>query len=301
MLGQDLPAHGGGVGGGGGDGGAVGPHHFPAEGLLLVGDLDHVDLAVQAQIGAGHGEGRAPLTGAGLGGHALQALLLGVVGLGDGGVELVGAGGVVALELVVDLGRGLELFLQAVGPDQGGGTVHFIEVPDLFGDRDVGVVVVQFLLDQLLAEHALQLLGGHGLAGAGVEQRGGLVFHVGPDVVPCLGHLVFFQINLVGDLFVCSHVGSAPFYGSGTEGKTKNAPVPCSHLQGQKLVLLRCHPAWRVAVFTRPLSALYQVPTLGNGASCPSRLLKTICLVGSALPGPFVRGHSAALAPAAAR
>ena len=52
----------------GGDGGAIDLHHLPAEGLLLVADLHHVDLAVQIQIGAGHGQGRAPLAGAGLGG-----------------------------------------------------------------------------------------------------------------------------------------------------------------------------------------------------------------------------------------
>ena len=49
-----------------------------------------------------------PLAGAGLGGDALEALLLGVVGLGDGGVQLVGARGVVALKLVVDFGGGAQ-------------------------------------------------------------------------------------------------------------------------------------------------------------------------------------------------
>ena len=86
----------------------------------------------------GNGQGGAPLAGAGLGGDPLQALLFGVVGLGDGGVELVGTRGVVPLKLVVNLGRGLELLLQAVGPDQGGGAVHLIEIPDLLGDGDVG-------------------------------------------------------------------------------------------------------------------------------------------------------------------
>ena len=73
------------------------------------------------------------------------------------------AAGVVALEFVIDLGRGLELFLQAVGPDQGGRPVHFIKVPDLLGDLDVGGGVVQLLGHQLVAEDGLELVGGHGL------------------------------------------------------------------------------------------------------------------------------------------
>ena len=49
------------------------------------------------------------------------------------------AGGVVALELVVDLRRGAQRALQAVGADERGGAVHFIELADLFGDVDVAV------------------------------------------------------------------------------------------------------------------------------------------------------------------
>ena len=201
-LGQDLAAYLGGVGGGGGDVGAVGTHDLAAEGLLLIGALHHEHAAVQSQIGAGHAERRAPLTGAGLGGHALQALLLGVVGLGDGGVELVGAGGVVALELVINLRGGLELLLQTVGAHQRRGTVHLIEVADILGDLKVGSGVVHLLLHQLGAEHAAQLLGGHGFQGAGVQQRCGLVGHVRANVVPIFGHLILGQIDLVGDVSV---------------------------------------------------------------------------------------------------
>jgi hypothetical protein len=172
----EWPAHLGGLGGRGGYGGAVSPHDLPAEGLLLIGALDHEHLAVQSQIGAGHAQSRAPLAGAGLGGDALETLHLGVVGLGDGGVELVGPGGVVALKFVVDLGRGLELFLQAVSPHQGRGTVHLVEIPDLGGDGDEAVVVVQLLADQLVAEDGLQVLEGAGLPVAGERRGAGFVF-----------------------------------------------------------------------------------------------------------------------------
>ena len=203
-FGEDLPAYAGGVGGGRGDRGAVDLHNLPAEGLLLIGALDHEHPAVQAQIAAGHGEGGAPLARTGFGGDALEALPLGVVGLGDGGVELVGAGGVVALKLVVDFRRRVQLLLQAVGPDQGGGAVHLVEVPDLLGDLKIGGAVIHFLLHQLGAEDALQLLGGHGLERSGVEEGGGLVFHVGPEIVPGAGHLVLGEIDFVGN-FVLAH------------------------------------------------------------------------------------------------
>ena len=205
VLGEDLPADVGRVRRRRRHLRAVGAHDLPAEGLLLIGALDHVDLAVQAQVGAGHAQGRAPLAGAGLGGDAPEALVLGVVRLGDGRVQLVAAGGVVALELVVDLRRRAQLLLQAVGPDQRRGAVHLVKVADLLRDGDIGRGVVQLLADQFLAEDRLQLLGGHGLAGAGVQQRGGLHLHIGPDVVPGLGHLLLFQVDLIGDFRVGGH------------------------------------------------------------------------------------------------
>ena len=226
VLLQDRPAHVGGVGGGGGDGGSVGPHDLPPEGLLLVADLHHVHLAVQAQIGAGHGEGGAPLAGAGLCGDALETLVLGVVGLGDGAVELVGAGGIVALKLVVDLGGGLEILLQTVGPHQGRGPVHLVEIPDLLGDGDLLGVVVQLLTDQLVAEHRPQVVEAHGRAGGGVQQRGGLGLHVCPDIVPILGHLVFGEVDLVGDFLECHGACSFLICGPPERRQTKKTFLP---------------------------------------------------------------------------
>ena len=201
-LGQKLPSHVGRVGGRRGDLRPIGAHHLAAEGLLLIGALDHINLTVQPQIGARHGEGGAPLAGAGLGRHALQALLLGVVGLRNGRVQLVGAGGVVALKLIVNPGGCLQLLLQTVGPDQGRGTVHLIKIPNLLGNLHIGGVLVQLLTHQLPAEHALQLGGGHRFAGAGIEQRRGLDLHVGPDVVPGPRQLRFLEVNLIGNFLV---------------------------------------------------------------------------------------------------
>ena len=180
---------------------AVGAHHFPAEGLLLVADFDHVDLAVQTQISTGHGQGGTPLAGAGLGSDTLQALFFGIIGLSDGGVELMASGGVVAFEFVVDLGGGPQCLFQAVGPYQRGGTVHLVEVLDLLGDVDVRIIVVQLLLYQFLAEHRTQFLGRHGLQRARIEQRSRFVLHVRTDVVPLFRDLVFTQIDFVRDFF----------------------------------------------------------------------------------------------------
>ena len=201
-LGQDLPPHLGGQGGGGRHVRAVGAHDLPAEGLLLIGALHHEHMAVQPQIGAGHAQRRAPLAGTGLRGHAGEPLLLGVVGLGDGGVQLVAAGGVVALELVVDMRRGAQLLLQTIGAHQRGGTVHLIEVPHVLRNGDQGSVVVYLLLYQLGAEHLTHLLRRHGLKGAGVQQGSGLRLHVGAYIVPIPGHLVLGEIDLVGNVAV---------------------------------------------------------------------------------------------------
>ena len=91
IAGQDG-ASGVGLGAGAGhDPAAPGLHHDAAIGLLLVADGDHKDLALQAEELGGKAQGAAPLTGPGLGGKALQAFLLGIVGLGHGGVGLVAA------------------------------------------------------------------------------------------------------------------------------------------------------------------------------------------------------------------
>ena len=197
--GQNVTADGGGGAGRGGDGSAVGAHHLTAEGLLLIAALHHEHVEIQAQIGAGHGQGRAPLAGAGLGGDATEPLLLGVIRLGDGAVQLMAAGGVVALELIVDFGGGVQLLLQAVGPHQRRGAVHLVEVTNLTGNLDIGGVVVQLLAGQLPAEHSGEVVLRHGGAGGGVQQRGWLYLHVGADVVPRLGQLLFRQVDFVGN------------------------------------------------------------------------------------------------------
>ena len=118
VLSEDLAAYICSVGRRRSDGSSVGAHDFAAERLLFVTHLDHEDFAVEVKIGTSHGQCCAPLAGTGLGGDAFEPLLLGVISLRDRGVELVASAGVVALELVVDVCRGLQLLLKAVSADQ---------------------------------------------------------------------------------------------------------------------------------------------------------------------------------------
>ena len=247
MLGQDLAADLGRFAGRRRDRSAVHAHDLAPERLLLIRDLDHIHLAVQPQVGAGHRERRAPLARAGLGRHALQALLLGIVRLRDGAVELVAARGVVALELIVDLCRGAQALLQAVGAHKRRGAVHFVKVADLGRDRDLARVVVQLLADQLVAENRAQVVVAHRRAGGGVQKRRGFCLHVRAHVVPGAGQFVFGQVNFVGDLFG-SH---GALLSLRPAGQKQTGPCPRAlvwkYPLGQKPVekLLRCHPNWR--------------------------------------------------------
>ena len=109
------------------------------------------------------------------------------------------AGGVVALELVVDVRGRAELLLKTVGAHQRRGAVHLVKIADLLRDGDVSGRIVELLLDELFAEHDAELLGAHRPARAGVEQGGGLRLHVRADVVPALRDLILGQIDLIGD------------------------------------------------------------------------------------------------------
>ena len=183
------------------DGRAIGAHDLSAERLLLVGALDHKHFQVESQIRARHAQRRAPLSRAGLGCDAGEPLLLGVIRLRDGGVQLMRTGGVVALKLIIDLRGRLELFLQTVGAHQRRGAVHLVEIADVLRDLKEGGIVVQLLPHQLVAENRRQILKAHRLSGAGIQQRSRLHLHVRADIIPCSRHLIFGQIDFVGDLF----------------------------------------------------------------------------------------------------
>ena len=181
----------------------------------------------------------------------------------------MGAGGVVALKLIVDFCRSLELLFQAVGPHQGGGTVHFIEVPDFLGNGDLPGVVVQLLADQLVAEHGAQVVKAHGGAGAGIQQRGGLVLHIGPDVIPGFRHLVLGEIDFVGDFRLGFHSVHSFQKSAFSKGCVKKRPSS----QRKGPVTGSAVPP-KLAIKIARSAVCQHIPFLGNGGKTRRSLLR---------------------------
>ena len=171
--------------GAGGDGCAEGFHQGAAVGLLVVADAHHVDLAFEAEELAGHGERGAPLAGAGFGGEAFGAFYLVVVGLRDGGVGLVRAGGADAFVLVVDVRGGIEGLLQAARAEERRGTPLRVDLADFAWDFDIALGA-DLLQDEGHGKERSEIVGADGLERAGVERRGHGPGQVGNDVVPGL-------------------------------------------------------------------------------------------------------------------
>ncbi len=205
VLREDLAPGLGLVGGAGQHFRPPGLHHGAPEGLLLVADLHHVDAHVDTEHPAGERKGRTPLAGPGLGGQAADAGLAVVIGLGHGRVGLVRAGRTGPFVLVIDLRRGLQRGLQAVGPEQGRRPPEPVDLAHRLRDRDPALGR-DLLLDEGHREDGGERLGADGLA-IRSQRWGGGMGHVGDDVVPGggdlglveqdlgLGHVVFLLIR----------------------------------------------------------------------------------------------------------
>ena len=189
------PAGLGAIGGRGKDFAAVGVDKDAPIRLLVVAHLHHVDRAFHVQHGAGKGQRRAPLAGSGFGSQPAHALGLVVEGLGDGGVGLVGTGRRDGLVFIVDLAFDPEGLFQALGPNQGRGTVEAVDVQDRLGNGQP-TLGRHFLLDDGLGKDDLQLFRGHGFLGLGIEGRGQGRGQIRQGVVPLRRHLRFGQIDL---------------------------------------------------------------------------------------------------------
>ena len=179
---------------------------------MLGGHLDHVHVEVQSEERCRHRERRTPLPRARLGRDGRQPLLLRVVRLRRRGVELVRARRVVALEFIVNFGGRIQKLFQKVRPDKRRRTEGTVEIADAVGDPDVLVRLVEFLIDALVAEHGTQIVLGAGLHGRGIDEGRVLRLHVCFNIIPCLGHLLFGQIDLVRDLLGCHGVTSCKMF-----------------------------------------------------------------------------------------
>ena len=201
------------------------------------------------------------------------------------------AAGVVALKLVVDLRGRAQLLLQTVGAHQRRGTVHLVEIHDLLRDVEESGVVVQLLLHQLLTEDAAHLLGGQGLAGAGIERGRGLVLHVRAEVVPFGRDLVFGEIDFVGDVLL-THGDRSFFLMS--EANKKLLPLQ-----------MFCRDKSQNSCGTTRLGAMHPLKRANtrrpyvNGRPTPSPILR-LAPVLFALARPFARHRRTAFPPAAA-
>ena len=182
ILGKDILAGTGAHGRGGSDGGTEGLHDGTAVGLLVVAHFHHVYGAVQAELLGGIAEGAAPLAGAGFGGDVGDAFFLGIVGLCQGRIELVAAGGAHALILEIDVGGGAQGFFQLVGTHQRGATVGRILLAYRLRDGNPLIGLVQFLTGALFHKHRVEVFGLQGLLGGGVQERKRLVGHHRLDV-----------------------------------------------------------------------------------------------------------------------
>ena len=168
---------------------AVGLHDAAAIGLLLVRYLDHIYGCLEAEHLGCIAQRGAPLAGAGLGGDIGDALFLAVVCLRQGAVELVAAHGAHALVLEIDVALGADSLFQAVGANQRGRAVRFIEVTNFLRNVDPAVGLVELLLRCLSGENMCEVVYSDGLLCAGVQHGQRLVGHVCLDVIPLSGDL----------------------------------------------------------------------------------------------------------------
>ena len=177
------------------DRGSPGLHHRAPVGLLVIGGPDHEDLALEPEQRAGEGQRGAPLAGAGLGAEALDARAGVLVGLGHGGVRLVRAGGRDPLVLVIDVGGGIELPLQAPCAVQRGGPPQPIGGEHLLRDRHLGLGG-DLLFDQAHREDRGKVGWARRLHRLGVERRERVSREVDEQVDPLPRQLALAQQEL---------------------------------------------------------------------------------------------------------
>ena len=164
-------------------GGAPRLHHRAPVRLLVVARADHVHDAVEVEQAAGERQGRAPLAIARLGRKPLQAGLLVLVRLRHRAVRLVGTSRRAALVLVVDVGRRIELALEAAGAEQRRRSPAPVHVAHLVRDLDLRIGG-DLLLDQAHREDRGEVVGPRRLLGCRVERRARVARKVGHQVDP---------------------------------------------------------------------------------------------------------------------
>ena len=168
-------------------------HDGAAIGFLVVAHFYHIHGQFETESLGGKGECGTPLAGTGLGGDIGYALFFAEIGLCNGRVEFVGTYRADTFVFEIDVGRGVEIFFEAVGSYQGGRSPYLIHVTHLFGYLYPGIGLVHLLVCQFFGEERIEIFLFHRLMGLRIQGGQGFRLHVGDDVIPCRGNVFFLQ------------------------------------------------------------------------------------------------------------
>ncbi len=174
---------------------AISLHERAPVGLLVIGDLDHVDLDFEAEQRAGEGERRAPLSRAGFGRKPGDALFLVVESLGDRGVRLVAAGGAHALILIENARVRSERLLEPPRAKERRRAPHAVDVADRRRDFDMPLGA-DLLANERHREEGREVGGPDRLARARMQHRRRRGRQVGDDIVPGAGNAILAHDGL---------------------------------------------------------------------------------------------------------
>jgi hypothetical protein len=181
---------------------AIGLHQRAPVGLLIVGDLDHVDFDFEAEQRPGEGKRRAPLPCPGLGRKLRDALFLIVESLGDGGIGLVATGGTDAFILIENAGGRSDRLLEPSGAIERRRAPHAVDVANRRRDFDLPFGA-HFLADERHRKERREIARPDRLAGPWMQHRRRRRRQVGDDVVPGVRNLALAQ-QIFGVLAHCS-------------------------------------------------------------------------------------------------
>ena len=110
------------------------------------------------------------------------------------------AAGVVAFEFEIEARGRVQCFFQIIGADQRRWAENFVKIKDFIRNVDIPVHGVNFLQAEFSAEDRQQVFEDDRLHGARIDIGVMLLFHVGADIVPLAGHLVFTEVDAIRNL-----------------------------------------------------------------------------------------------------
>ena len=101
--------------------------------------------------------------------------------------------GIDTLVLEVDVRRGVESLLKTVCTHKRSRTIELILIPHLLGDIYPCMLHVELLLGTFGSKDMTEVVCGESLVSCGVKRWQRFVDHIGLNIIPLLGNLVFIQ------------------------------------------------------------------------------------------------------------